>query len=120
MLLGILEGATGTEGRSFDGIADADAVIGSVLQKILNLSWLIGKAQDDLINAAASHEIDLIEKKRRVRHGNNGLWSIESQRTEACALTAGENESFHERPAPFSILKKFSLGQAVGCTRITA
>ena len=115
MFFRILEGTGSAEGCSFHGIPDADSIIRSIFQEILNLSGLIRKTQDDFIDSAASHQIDLIEQKRFVCYGNNGFRGVERQRTESRSLPAGENESFHQ-----CRYTKNSPGLSAGCTRISA
>ena len=95
MLFRVLEGAARTERRAFDGIADPHAIIGAVLQEVFDLPGLIRQAENDLLNARASHQINLIQKKRRVSDRNDRFWSIDRQRPKPGAFATGENESLH-------------------------
>src|SRR5437773_348882 len=76
MFFGIFERAACSEGRSFHGIPNPNAEIGTVLQEILNFPWLVGQAEDDLGDFCASHEINLIEQKWGISHGHDWLRGV--------------------------------------------
>jgi hypothetical protein len=95
VLFRILECAACAERRAFDGIANPDAVIRAVLEQIFDLPGLIRQAENNLLNPRASHQIDLVEEKRRVCNGNDRLWSVDRQRPKPGTFATGENESLH-------------------------
>ena len=95
VFFGILESPAGAKRRAFDGISDPDAVIGPVFQEIFDFSRLIRQAEDDFVDAGASHKIDLIKQKWRICDGHDGFRGIDRKRPEACALPSGQNESLH-------------------------
>src|SRR6266567_6452015 len=97
MFFRVLERAAGTEGHAFNRISNPNPVVGTVFQKVFDLSWLIGEAQNDLFDAGSLHQIDLIEKKRAIGDRNHRLWRINRQRPKPRPLATGENESFHWR-----------------------
>ena len=64
VLFGVLECASGSKRRSFNGISNPDPVIGTVFQQVFDLSRLIGQAQNDLADTGTAHQIDLIQQER--------------------------------------------------------
>src|SRR6266568_980457 len=90
-----IECASCSQGSTFYGVLDPYAVIGTVPQKVLDFSRLIRQTQDNFLNAAAPHQIDLIQEKRGVGYGNNRFGSVDRERPEPCAFATGEDKSFH-------------------------
>src|SRR5678816_2843834 len=78
VLLCIFKSPTRTQGRSFNRIPEAHAVIRTILEKVFDLSRLIRQAKDDFMNLSAQHEIELIQEERRVRDRNDRLRSVQS------------------------------------------
>ena len=95
MFFRILECASRAERSSFDGVPNPNAVVRPILQEVFYFTWLIREAKDDFADPPAAHEIDLIEKERRIGDRHNGLRCIDGQRPETRPFTTSENESFH-------------------------
>jgi hypothetical protein len=59
VFFGILKRASGAKGRAFYRISDPYAVIRAIFEQVLDLSWLVGQTENDLVDACASHQIYL-------------------------------------------------------------
>jgi hypothetical protein len=91
----VLECAPGSQRIGLNGVPNTDSVFGAVLQEVLDLTRLIRKAEDDLLDPAASHEIDLVQQEWRVGYRDYRLRSIDRQRPEAGSFATGKDESLH-------------------------
>src|SRR5262245_26239692 len=95
MGFGVFERATGPKWACFDGISDMNAVIDAVLEEVFDLTRLIRQTEDDIDDSTASHQINLIKKKRRIRNRDDRLRRVDRKRTQAGSLATRENEAFH-------------------------
>ncbi len=98
MLFSILERASRSQWSPLDRISNPDTVIRPILQKVFDFSRLIREAEDDFTDSAASHQVDLIKKKRRIGDRHNRFRCVDGQRPESRPFPTGENESFHRTP----------------------
>ncbi len=93
----VLVGARGAERLRLDDVADPHVVMRSVAEDVLDLLWLVGEAEDDVVDVDASEQVQLIGEKRRADERHDGLRGVQRQGPQAGAFSACENHGLHRR-----------------------
>ena len=91
------------QGRGFLGIADAQSPASAVANKIPDLTAKMADADDDVIETMAFEQTQGIVEQGASGHRGERLGEIGRQRTQACALAAGNDDCLqvHEAPKGF-------------------
>ena len=97
-ILGRSQGPNGPQRPFFRPVSDHHAEIGPVLQQILDLPRLIGKAEQNLPDSGVLQKRQLVEHHRLVRDGDKGLGRVQRQWPQPGAGPPGQYQSFHGRP----------------------
>jgi hypothetical protein len=94
-LFGELVSARRAHRLRLNRVLDLHAMLRAIADELFDLVRLVGERERDVGDTGVAQRVDLVEQKRAIADGDDGLGRVNRERAEPCAFAACENECLH-------------------------